>query len=289
MRHQRDDGAEHGHQHARQHEQVRRAVDEQEAQVPPAVAEARQLGLAAARAVLDRELADVELLLRGPDDHLGGELHPGRAQVQPGQHVAADRPHAAVRVADAGAEQEVEDAGQDRVADVAVQPRHGAGMDVVHPVAHHELGAGLELLDEARDLVEVVGEVGVGHHDVAAAGGGEAGEVRAAVAASRLASRRGRRRRRRARRSGPPTRCRRRRPRPRCRCSASTRARAGDAVLDVRRLVQARDDDRDDDLVVAGSAVATGGVVGWIVRMVAKRRPIGLRESQRDATGEVAQ
>ena len=44
----------------------------------------------------------------------------------------------------------------------------------------------VELLDEARDLVEVVGEVGVGHDDVLAPGGGEAGQVGAAVAAARL-------------------------------------------------------------------------------------------------------
>ena len=73
--------------------------------------------------------------------------------------------------------------GEDRVADVAVQPRHRAGLDVVHAVADHHLGAVLERRDEARDLVEVVGQVGVGHHDVAPARGREAGEVGAAVAA----------------------------------------------------------------------------------------------------------
>ena len=78
------------------------------------------------------------------------------------------RAHPAVGVADAGAEEEVEDAGEDRVADVAVQPRHRAGLDVVHPVADHDLGAVVELGDEARDVVEVVGQVGVGHHDVVA-------------------------------------------------------------------------------------------------------------------------
>ena len=41
-------------------------------------------------------------------------------------------------------------------------------------------------VDEARDVAEVVGQVGVGHHDVLAARGGEAGEVGAAVAAPRL-------------------------------------------------------------------------------------------------------
>ena len=103
-----------------------------------------------------------------------------------GQRRAPHGAHAAVGVADAGAEEEVEHAGEHRVADVAVQPGHRAGLDVLHPVAHHEVGALLELLDEARDVVEVVGEVGVGHHDVVAARGGEAGQVGAAVAAPRL-------------------------------------------------------------------------------------------------------
>jgi hypothetical protein len=60
------------------------------------------------------------------------------------------------------------------------------GLDVVHAVAHDELGAVLELLDEAGDVGEVVGQVGVGHDDVLAAGGAEAGQVGGAVAAARL-------------------------------------------------------------------------------------------------------
>ncbi len=45
------------------------------------------------------------------------------------------------------------------------------------------LRAVFERCYEARDLVEVVGQVGVGHHDVAPARGCEARKVRAAVAA----------------------------------------------------------------------------------------------------------
>ncbi len=148
---------------------MRRAVDEQEAQVAPAVAEARELALAAAGVVDNRELGDFQVLLRGPDDHLRGELHPGRAQVQPRQDVAPQGAHAAVGVADAGAEEEVQDARQDRVADVAVKPRHGARLDVVHAVADDHLGAVFERRHEARDLAEVVGQVGIGHDDVAPA------------------------------------------------------------------------------------------------------------------------
>ena len=134
----------------------------------PAVAEARQLGLAPAGVVFDRELGDRQFLLRGPDDHLRGELHAGRAQVQPRQHLAAQRAHAAVRIADAGAEEEVEQAREDRVADVLMQPRHRPRLDVVHAVADRHLRPVLQRRDEAGDLFEVVGQVGVGHHDVLA-------------------------------------------------------------------------------------------------------------------------
>ena len=173
---------------------------------------------------------------------------PGRAQVQARQHVAPQRAHAAVRVADAGAEEDVEDAREHRVADVAVQPRHRARVDLVHPVAHDELGALVEVLDEARDLVEVVREVGVAHHDVAAAGGGEAGQVGAAVAAARLVDD--------ARAGGGRE------------LRAAVLGRVvgdddlagdavlgqhgqggGDAALDVGLFVEARDHDRDDELL----------------------------------------
>ena len=81
-----------------------------------------------------------------------------------------------------GLEEEVEHAGEHRVADVAVEPRHCPGVDLAAQArTHHEVGAVLERLDEARDLGEVVGLVGVAHHDVLAAGGCEAGEVGAAV------------------------------------------------------------------------------------------------------------
>ncbi len=89
-------------------------------------------------------------------------------------------------IAHAGPEEEVEDSRQHGIADVAVQPWHRAGLDVVHAVAHDQLGACLQLRDEARDLAEVVGEIGVGHHDVLAPSGGEARQIGASVAASGL-------------------------------------------------------------------------------------------------------
>ena len=150
----------------------------------------------------------VRCLLGRADHHLGGELHAGRAQIQLGQDVAAEGAHAAVRVIDAGAEQQVEEPRQQRVADVAVQPWHGARLDVLHPVADDHVGAVLELGDEARDLVEVVRQVGVGHHDVL-------GRVRRRSRPGRRFRSRAWARGRRSRRRLPPVgRC---RPRNRCR------------------------------------------------------------------------
>ena len=191
----------------------------------------------------------VEVGLGGADHHLGGELHAGRAEVELGQLAAAEGAHAAVGVADAGAVEEVERAGEDRVADVLVQPRHGAGLDAVHAVAHDEVGAVLELLEEARDLAEVVGEVGVGHDDVAAAGGGEAGHVGVAVAAAALVDDAGAGLQRERGRvvlgvvvgdddlAGDAV-------------LGQRRERPGDAALDVVGLVEARDDDADEELVL---------------------------------------
>ena len=161
-------------------------MDEQEAQMPPTVADTRELGLAAAGVVLDRELREDEVLLGGPDHHFGGELHAGGAQVELRQAITAHRSHPAVRVIDPGLEQQVEEPRQQRVADVLVMPWHRARVDVLHPVADHHVRAVLQLGDEPRDLLEVVGEIGVGHHDVTPAGGAEARQVGASVAADGL-------------------------------------------------------------------------------------------------------
>jgi len=95
----------------------------------------------------------------------------------------------------------------------------------------------------SRDLAEVVGEVGVGHHDVLAAGSREAGEIGAAVAAPALEDhpRAGRRRKFRAavlrgvvddeHLAADPAR-------------QQRLAGGTDALLDVLLLVQARDHDR---------------------------------------------
>ena len=83
----RDQRAERPEQRARQDEQVGRAVHEQEPQVAPAVTEARELRLAAARVILDVHLGDPQMLFGGADHHLGRELHARRAQIERVEHV----------------------------------------------------------------------------------------------------------------------------------------------------------------------------------------------------------
>ena len=204
------------------------------------------------------------------------------------QHVAADGAHAAVGVAHAGAEEEVEDAGEHRVADVAVEPGHRARLDAAHAVAHHEVGALVELLDEARDVAEVVGEVGVGHHDVVAGGGREAGQVGAAVAAPRLVHDERAGARARARRCRRPTRCRRRSPRP-----ASPGPRTPRARLATQRSIDAasfRQGMTTDTLTVLGlsrSATETRVVCSTVLRGTSLLGP-GFEPYERAKMEEVA-
>src|SRR5207249_2204573 len=71
---------------------------------------------------------------------------------------------------------------EDRVADVAVHPRHGAGLDAAfEAVAHDQLIALPEAVDKRIELAEIIGIVGVAHDDIATLGGGDAGLQGAAV------------------------------------------------------------------------------------------------------------
>ena len=120
------------------------------------------------------------------DDHFAGELHARPLQAQPVEAVAGERAQAAMGVVDARAEQYVEQAGQGRIADVAVLPGHGARLDAaLESRAHAEIGATEQLADHRRRFHEIVGAVGVAHHEEAAVGGLEARHERGAIAASR--------------------------------------------------------------------------------------------------------
>ena len=100
-------------------------------------------------------------------DHLARELHAARAQPEIDDRVLAEPADAAVEVAHRRAEEQPADARQHRVADAAVQPRHRARLDAAREaVAHHEVVAVAEVLEERTEVLEVVAVVGVGHEHV---------------------------------------------------------------------------------------------------------------------------
>ncbi len=150
------------------------AHEQEEPQVPPAVAKAAQMrwpvpaiGRQGRRYFADFLFAQARL-----DHHLAGELHAGRREIQTLVGVLAEATQATMRILDRRAEKEVQDAGKDRVADVAVHPRHGSGQNAsLEAIAHHQLVAPAQLLDKGRQPREVVGIVGVAHDDVLAQGG----------------------------------------------------------------------------------------------------------------------
>ena len=116
----------------------------------------------------DRHLADAQARLRRVDDDLAGELHPLGGESQAVVGLSREGPHAAVGVGDIEAEELVEQSGKDRVPDIPVQPGHGAREDLaVETAAEHIVGlATPELRDERIQLAEVVGGVGVTHHQI---------------------------------------------------------------------------------------------------------------------------
>ena len=68
--------------------------------MPPAIPERGQLRLSLAGVVFDVELVDRSSSFDRPHDHLRGELHAGAVQLEPGEGVAAQRAHPAVRIVD---------------------------------------------------------------------------------------------------------------------------------------------------------------------------------------------
>ena len=89
-----------------------------------------------------------------------------------------------MEVADGDLEEYLADGGEDGVAEVTVEGRHGSGLDGAgEAVAHDEVVAFVEAGEEAGEMLEVVGGVGVGHEDVFAAGGFDACNEGCSVAA----------------------------------------------------------------------------------------------------------
>ena len=80
------------------------------------------------------------------------------------------RAHAAMEIADRRTVQPTGDGRKYRIAEIAVKRRHCARLDAARKaVAHDQLGAILQLVDEVVELAPVVGIVGIGHDQIFAA------------------------------------------------------------------------------------------------------------------------
>ncbi len=101
-------GAQGGQQAARIDEQELGAVQQQEAQVTPAVAPSLQVRPPRAAIRLQRggRLADDEAAQGRLDHHLAGELHPGALQPQRQDRLAGKSAQTAVEVADGDLEEQ---------------------------------------------------------------------------------------------------------------------------------------------------------------------------------------
>ena len=150
----------------------------------PAVAPAAKMRRPAAPVGREcgRDLGDAQVSQARLDHHFAGELHAGGVQVQAADRRAVEPAQPAVEVADRDSEEQPADAAQHRIAQVAMQRRHGAGRDAaLETIAHHQLVAAPKRLDEGVERAEIVAVVGVAHDHEAAAGGRDAAHQRASV------------------------------------------------------------------------------------------------------------
>jgi hypothetical protein len=91
-----------------------------------------------------------------------------------------------MHVTDRRVEEHAADEGEDRVADPAMRPHHGAGLDAAREaIAEHEVVSLPQAVDQRLDGGEVVAVVGVAHDHETTADGFDAADQRAAVALAR--------------------------------------------------------------------------------------------------------
>src|SRR6266480_1045975 len=123
---------------------------------------------------------------RGLDHQLARELHPPGSQVERPDGVAVKAAQAAMEVADRRAEQQAPYEAEHRVAEIAMQQRHGALADAaLEPVAHDQGVAFAQPCNKALQPTEVIAVVRVAHDDITAARGGDASGKRRPITALR--------------------------------------------------------------------------------------------------------
>src|SRR6266851_7358470 len=101
----------------------------------------------------DRNFCDSSTSYGRLDQRFGSKLHSVGAEIEPSSKFAGKPSHAAIDVANASTEKQIQDAGENRSTQVAVVPGHGAFFDLAQEtVADDEVVSGTPLFDEARDF-----------------------------------------------------------------------------------------------------------------------------------------
>ena len=119
------------------------------------------------------------------DDHFRGELHSGRLEIHPESSVFSETPKAAVEVATWIRKQHATDRRQYGIPEIAVEKRHRAGLDAAfESVAHHQVVAVAEFVDERHQTGEVIAVVGITYNDEGAGRSSDTAQKGASVTPS---------------------------------------------------------------------------------------------------------
>ena len=159
---------------ARNDEQPSRAVHQKKSQRAPAVSiglEMRRMGGAPVSMERDRHFGDLLPVQAGFDNHLGGELHAGTAQIEAMEQGLRESSQAAIDIVDRGAKPTAGHDGEHGIAPPSMQKGHRARLNRAtpprQPTPHHKIVPLSQLVDEAAEIQKVVTVVGIAHDNVA--------------------------------------------------------------------------------------------------------------------------
>src|SRR6185295_885154 len=138
--------------------------------MPPAVAPWAQVRWAPASVGPQRHphLSDPLLKQYGLDQHLARKFHAQPVQAQSFKARLRQCAKAAVSIVDLAVKQKIEESRKDRIADVAVHPRHGAGRNAaLEARAHTDIRPVHQGFYHWHGLAEVIGTVSIAHDEEA--------------------------------------------------------------------------------------------------------------------------
>ena len=107
-------------------------------------------------------------------DHLAGELHPGRSEIEFHRRIFPEAAQAAMKISGRTLEQQAAYECQHRITQISMQRRHRLRLDATaKAITHYQVVTFTQLLDKRHQVDEVVGIVGVAHDDETATRGAD--------------------------------------------------------------------------------------------------------------------